>query len=949
MNRILIVLLAMAGLAAQDTCLDLAGQANMGFRDEVAGDGIGGWSDQGPENDLRTFDVKRQEYGGVPFRIADPAVNAGKAVLAFRGPHLGVPLADASVRLSAPVRARWLYLLHTTCWNQTKERIGTITVRSADGRTRTVEVKSGRDVADWWAAGALANGAVVYSQPNRSASVGLYLSRFDLGEDAGEVSEVAFATDASAIWIVVGATLSDRDIPLPVEQPWIAREEGRWKRIDTDHLQVVPGSALDFSALVGPGPAGQHGRARILPGGDLEFPGQPGRPVRLFGFQVLVNHLFRGPDCRLADKDDEEKTRANIRTWAALVRRHGYNMVRLQAIDLFLMEGAKADLEFNPRNHERLDYLVAQLKEAGVYVGVDINSFIGFHAVGWEEGLARRYGERFLVDEQARQTWRTGMERLMTRVNPHTGLTLANDPAVVFATCFNEQDIPPCRDGTFDAPWLRPHAERRWRAFLAERYRADSAALRRVWGVDDSAAAPMYTREQLFGGGERGSDACRFLFELEDGMTAWYLEGLAAVGYPGLAVQFDVISQYLHHAVHARTNAVANHGYHAHPSDYSKPGSRCQQDGSVAGAAGYFRSRLAARLVDRPYLVTEYSTPYWHRYRHEEGLVYPAYASLQGCTAITAHECAVSLHPVALQDFYLGRDPINRANQALAALLYAGGAVARSPSQVEIVIDDDFVLSGSNAVASVDAGQARVGLLCGFGLRYQGRPRPAGVPEAPASRLALRPDGRGLVVATAFAAGTAESDGDVAGRTIAAVRSAGILPAGNRTDHAAGIYQSDTGEILMDTRAQRLAVTTARACGAVVKPGQTADAGDLTAIASDVAATIAVGSLDGRPLADSRRMLLVYSTDAVNTGHETSADRVVLRKLGVLPVLIETGAMRAELRNASAAALRCHALTLDGTRCGEVPLTAADGRLRIAIDTARLPGGPALFFELTAD
>ena len=33
---------------------DLSGQANMGFYDEVAGDGKGGWTDQG-ENDMRFF------------------------------------------------------------------------------------------------------------------------------------------------------------------------------------------------------------------------------------------------------------------------------------------------------------------------------------------------------------------------------------------------------------------------------------------------------------------------------------------------------------------------------------------------------------------------------------------------------------------------------------------------------------------------------------------------------------------------------------------------------------------------------------------------------------------------------------------------------------------------------------------------------------------------------
>ncbi|MCK6491517.1 MAG: hypothetical protein L6R48_24975, partial [Planctomycetes bacterium] len=301
------------------------------------------------------------------------------------------------------------------------------------------------------------------------------------------------------------------------------------------------------------------------------------------------------------------------------------------------------------------------------------------------------------------------------------------------------------------------------------------------------------------------------------------------------------------------------------------------------------------------------------------------------------------LHPVALQDFYLGRDPINRANQALAALIFAGRAVARSPARIEMALDDAFVFDAGNALLSLsshlpwipalDNELTRVALLGGFGIRYRGRPRPADVPAAAPAQLDLRPG----------------AGGDTAEHAISRMRSVGILPAGNRTDHAAGIYHSDTGEILLETRAQRLVVASARAAGAVVKPGASADAGALTAIASDVPATVAVAALDGRPLTDSRRLLLVYATDAVNTGHETSTDRVVLRKLGTLPVLAETGTMAARLRNAHAAVLRCHALALDGSRRDAVPVTADDGVLSLAIDTARLAGGPALFFELASE
>ena len=58
---------------------------NRDIKDEIEGDGTGGWSDQG-DNDLRMFDqFGAQEMLGVPFDFVNPALNGGKAVLALRG------------------------------------------------------------------------------------------------------------------------------------------------------------------------------------------------------------------------------------------------------------------------------------------------------------------------------------------------------------------------------------------------------------------------------------------------------------------------------------------------------------------------------------------------------------------------------------------------------------------------------------------------------------------------------------------------------------------------------------------------------------------------------------------------------------------------------------------------------------------------------------------------
>ena len=53
------------------TPLDLSKAVNMGFTDKVDSDGKGGWTDQGPSNDLRMLPAGKMVLKGVPFQIAD--------------------------------------------------------------------------------------------------------------------------------------------------------------------------------------------------------------------------------------------------------------------------------------------------------------------------------------------------------------------------------------------------------------------------------------------------------------------------------------------------------------------------------------------------------------------------------------------------------------------------------------------------------------------------------------------------------------------------------------------------------------------------------------------------------------------------------------------------------------------------------------------------------------
>ena len=57
--------------------VDLKPIVNMDWRDEIWGDGKGGWTDQG-DNDLRQIQVGRRLLLGIPFELIDPCFQVRK-------------------------------------------------------------------------------------------------------------------------------------------------------------------------------------------------------------------------------------------------------------------------------------------------------------------------------------------------------------------------------------------------------------------------------------------------------------------------------------------------------------------------------------------------------------------------------------------------------------------------------------------------------------------------------------------------------------------------------------------------------------------------------------------------------------------------------------------------------------------------------------------------------
>ena len=101
-------------ITADDLMLDLAPFANMGYADEKSGDGKGGWSDQGPDNDASHFDWKKDTYANVPFQMIDPGRNGGKSVLTFRNKRFPQGLGSVTVDVAnRGCTGKYLYLFNS--------------------------------------------------------------------------------------------------------------------------------------------------------------------------------------------------------------------------------------------------------------------------------------------------------------------------------------------------------------------------------------------------------------------------------------------------------------------------------------------------------------------------------------------------------------------------------------------------------------------------------------------------------------------------------------------------------------------------------------------------------------------------------------------------------------------------------------------------------------------
>ncbi len=915
--------------APADRFVDISKAANMGFADEHEKDGKGGWADQGPENDASTFKYREKTYAKVPFQVLDPEKNNGKSVLTFGSIHFpaGIRKAEIPVQVDG---MKNLYLLHTACWApKGNPKAGTILLEGTSGR-QEIPVVFGKDVADQWNPFHRQNAWCASIWQSRTGGTnGVYVSRFAVDPKIGAIRKMTLTGgNAGGTWVVVGMTFSKKDYPSPVKQKFTVQAGDRFRALpQPESPKIIPGSALDFSSLN----TGKIDRIIINSHGRIAQKSAPEKPFRFFavgGNNTSDSYVAQDDGKRKLVLEAIWKDKKRITEYVEELKRHGCNMLRIHCMDIVLVKNGIATL--NPGKIDLWDWCIAECKRNGIYVQIDTMDSNGFTGLSiWSrEGTAVNAKFQLLFSEALRKEYKIGMKKLLEHVNPYTKMSLRDDPVLALLNYCNEQEF----------------------AFIYEKYPREAMLPEWRKFIGDP-NAPLFTVREWHAKNEKGAKINAFITMKWRELLAWYRKTIHdEIGYKGLGNLWEMTSSMHYNVLRNDLDYVMMHAYHAHTTESCT----AQAQGSdVYGSMKQFRTLIDARIAGRPFLVNEYASVYWNRYRYEEPFAVGAYAAFQGFDMLVRHGVPIHVrNGHRIFPWLMAHDPITRASLRQTALLYMRGDVQEGKRGVRLSFSERAVSKNRIWSDALNSVQSRLALIAKFGLEQTD---PAPNLKKPADdwndfRIPLLGGASVVENTEGFASSLESGSGNFSLMDmIEQLRKEKILAKDNRSD-GGNLFETSTGEIFTDRANSSVQVNTPRfqgICGTKTK----ADLRDVSIQFLRTPGIASVASLQAdRGIGNASRLLLVYATNALSNKMTFDDESMVkVRYYGENPTMIETGRIRVEIRNKHAETLTVYPLKVNGERCKPIqPVSRKKRELVLDIDTAQLPEGPSLYFELIA-
>jgi len=555
--------------------------------------------------------------------------------------------------------------------------------------------------------------------------------------------------------------------------------------------------------------------------------------------------------------------RTSIDYLARRLAKLGVNMVRFHSA----MWSDQDVTRIDPAKLDALQYLVAAMKKHGIYT--TLSFYFPVWADGQKLGLEgydampdKRPFALLYFNAKLQSIHRGWLHQLLTSPNPHGGRPLAEEPAMGMVEIINEDSLFFWTFGKKNIPahhWTQ--LEALFTQWLARKH-GSLAGARKSWGnerapgdTDDRAA--LYEVYHMTSAGVRqGSDGKRrrvgdqvqFLAELQRGFyeaTTAYIRNDLKYGGLVVASNWHVADGNTLNAVERWTytagDVIDAHGYFEpeHKGDGSAYSVRVGHSFKEAPAVqnpGLLPLKFQ-QVADFPQIISEIGFTQPNRYRADAIVLTSAYGALQGVDGVFFFAVDSNyLRDTSIRKFQIG-SPTTIQSFPAAALAYRRGDITESPPAIHqaVPLTDMWGMKGGFGWAQDALDQLRA------------RDIP---PGAAIGGQVDKIDGLtsyvGPVVRTFGVDASRGAQRDVSKYLSRDAKSIVSLTGQLKWDFNRGLAVIDTP-------------CTQGAAGFLAKAGSVATANLKIQVTNEFATAVAV-SLDGRPIAQSKKVLLQVVT-----------------------------------------------------------------------------------------
>ena len=693
------------------------------------------------------------------------------------------------------------------------------------------------------------------------------------------------------------------------------KSEKDWFAFDPSADKFEASSAIDLRFL-NEREAGEHGFIAAKSGRFVHR--QTGEPVRFWAVNGAA-----------------AKSRDELQREARQLAKYGVNLVRLHG-PMFDKRG-----EVDPPKIQRAIDIVETMKAEGIYTHFSIYFPLWLDPptdLDWMpgyDGKSHAFATLYF-NAKFQEKYRGWWQALLTTPSPTTGQRLIDEPAVFgaelinedsfFFWTFNDKNIPDAQLRLLEqqfGEWLKTKYGSLDKAFAAWKgmkigrdARADGrVGFRPLWNI----AHERTPRDQ---------DTARFLTELQRRFYDESSQFLRGLGFKGLitasnwATASPEVFGPLEKFTYTAGDFVDRHGYfgcrnEGQFSEWSMRDGHSYADRSAlrfeneepGKPASFVHPAMDPKYDDKPSMISETTWNRPNRHRGEAPLYLAAFGALQDSDCIVHFAkdgVDWSVKPGYFMQPWTLTAPTQLGQFPAAALIYRRGLVKTGDvmANVTLAVDDLLKLQGTPLPQDAAFDELRL----------------KDVPQGTTLKQGQRIDplihyvGRTRVTFRRMAAPGRPAEVSNKNRT-----DEGVHPTVKLTslapfiDHAKKLVTSQTGELKLDWGQGVLTINAPAAQGA---SGNLASTGEITladvtlSIPLDVAHAIVV-SLDGQPLATSKRMLLQVMTEEKPTNFRTEPlgdRRHRITSIGENPWLVHKLAGVVRLRRADASKLKVTAL-----------------------------------------